>query len=69
MNRTHRYLSGSTLAGSDPAAGLAWLARRRAWDRRLETLEAGRGDDPATRPAGPARRPAPARRAAARRSA
>jgi hypothetical protein len=61
MKRTHWYLTGSTLAGSDPAAGLAWLARRGAWDRRLETLEAGRGDEAGAGRSKAARRPEPAR--------
>jgi len=45
MQRTQRYLDPSTLAGTDPAAGLGWLQRQDAWDRRLEALEADRADD------------------------
>jgi hypothetical protein len=49
MQSTHRYLDPSTLAGTDPAAALRFLARQDRWDRRLETLEADRGDEAAER--------------------
>jgi hypothetical protein len=52
MQNTSKYLDPSRVAGADVAAGLAWLRRQDAWDRRLRALDASHrsGDDDAPRP-------------------
>ena len=53
MQNTSKYLDPSRVAGADVAAGLAWLRRRDAWDRRLRALDASHrpADDARTAPA------------------
>jgi hypothetical protein len=48
MQNTPKYLDPSRVAGADVGAGLAWLRRRDAWDRRLRALDASHrsGDAP-----------------------
>ncbi len=65
MQRTEEYRPPSPpLQGDDPAGAVAWLARRRGWERRLRRLEAV-GADPDVRrgvvPGGAVRNDTPVR--------
>ena len=44
MQRTDEYRLTPRLQGDDPAGAVAWLARRRGWERRLRRLEAVSAD-------------------------